>query len=72
MEEEHRRHTPHLTLARSRGHADLTPYTAALEGFRGREWEVREMSLVRSRLPAGGVPGEQPRYEVVRAWPLGR
>ncbi|MGW1316866.1 RNA 2',3'-cyclic phosphodiesterase [Streptomyces sp. NPDC002426] len=72
MEEEHRRYTPHLTLARSRGHADLTPYTAALEGFQGREWEVREMSLVRSRLPAGGVPGEQPRHEVVRAWPLGR
>ncbi|MFJ8858582.1 RNA 2',3'-cyclic phosphodiesterase [Streptomyces sp. NPDC102451] len=71
MEEPHR-HTPHLTLARSRGHADLTPYTAALEGFESGEWEVGELGLVRSRLPVDGVPGEQPRYEVVRAWPLGR
>ncbi|MFJ6849157.1 RNA 2',3'-cyclic phosphodiesterase [Streptomyces sp. NPDC091271] len=70
--EEHRRYTPHLTLARSRGQADLTPYTAALEGFEGLRWEAGELSLVRSNPPVDGVPGEQPRYEVVRAWPLGR
>ncbi|MFD9287353.1 RNA 2',3'-cyclic phosphodiesterase [Streptomyces sp. NPDC060030] len=70
--EEHRRHTPHLTLARSRSGADLTPYTEALRGFEGTRWEVGEIGLVRSDLPVGGVPGEQPRYEVVRAWPLGR
>ncbi|WP_405664841.1 RNA 2',3'-cyclic phosphodiesterase [Streptomyces sp. NBC_01166] len=70
--EEHRRYTPHLTLARSRDQADLTPYTAALEGFEGMRWEAGELSLVRSDLPVDGVPGEQPRYEVVRAWPLGR
>ncbi|MEU1486354.1 RNA 2',3'-cyclic phosphodiesterase [Streptomyces sp. NPDC005752] len=70
--EAHRRYTPHLTLARSRVPADLTPYTAALEGFEGTEWEAAEMALVRSDLPVDGVPGEQPRYEVVRAWPLGR
>ncbi|MFJ8882826.1 RNA 2',3'-cyclic phosphodiesterase [Streptomyces sp. NPDC102402] len=70
--EEHRRYTPHLTLARSRVPADLTPYTAALEGFEGMHWEAGELSLVRSNLPVDGVPGEQPRYEVVRAWPLGR
>ncbi|MFC8226764.1 RNA 2',3'-cyclic phosphodiesterase [Streptomyces sp. NPDC057287] len=70
--EEHRRYTPHLTLARSRVQADLTPYAAALEGFEGMRWEADELSLVRSRLPVDGVPGEQPRYEVVQAWPLGR
>ncbi|MFD3652420.1 RNA 2',3'-cyclic phosphodiesterase [Streptomyces sp. NPDC058620] len=70
--EEHRRYTAHLTLARSRVSVDLTPYTAALDGFEGMRWEADELSLVRSRLPVDGVPGEQPRYEVVRAWPLGR
>ncbi|GAA2939530.1 RNA 2',3'-cyclic phosphodiesterase [Kitasatospora cinereorecta] len=70
--EEHRRYIPHLTLARSRDHADLTPFTEALAGFEGMHWEAWELSLVRSHLPVDGVPGEQPRYEVVRAWPLGR
>ncbi|MFG3406897.1 RNA 2',3'-cyclic phosphodiesterase [Streptomyces sp. NPDC048142] len=70
--EEHRRHTPHLTLARSRGEADLGPFTAALAGFEGERWEAGELSLVRSDLPVSGVPGEQPRHEVVRSWRLGR
>lgn len=70
--EEHRRYTPHLTLARSRVQADLTPFAAALDGFEGEHWEAGELSLVRSHLPVDGVPGEQPRYEVVRAWRLGR
>ncbi|MFI8001725.1 RNA 2',3'-cyclic phosphodiesterase [Streptomyces sp. NPDC086010] len=70
--EEHRRYTPHLTLARSRVPADLAPFAAALEDFEGVGWEVGELALVRSNLPAGGSPGEQPRYEVVRAWRLGR
>ncbi|MFE3514590.1 RNA 2',3'-cyclic phosphodiesterase [Streptomyces sp. NPDC059166] len=70
--EGHRRHTPHLTLARSRVPADLTPFTAALEGFEGRPWEAGELSLVRSELPEGGVPGQRPRYALVRGWPLGR
>ena len=65
-------HTPHLTLARTRVPTDLTPYTGALDGFRGLDWEAGELSLVRSHLPVDGVPGEQPRYEVVQAWPLGR
>ncbi|WP_406453232.1 RNA 2',3'-cyclic phosphodiesterase [Streptomyces sp. NBC_00876] len=69
--EEHRRYAPHLTLARSRVKVDLTPFTEALDGFEGVAWEVGELSLVRSDLPVDGVPGEQPRYEVVRAWGLG-
>ncbi|HEY9440896.1 MAG TPA: 2'-5' RNA ligase family protein, partial [Streptomyces sp.] len=70
--EERRRYTPHLTLARTRVPTDLTPYTGALDGFRGLDWEASELSLVRSHLPVDGMPGEQPRYEVVQAWPLGR
>ncbi|MFF3029424.1 RNA 2',3'-cyclic phosphodiesterase [Streptomyces rubiginosohelvolus] len=69
--EEHRRYTPHLTLARSRGAADLRPFAAALAGFEGRRWEAAELTLVRSHLPVSGVPGERPRYTAVRAWPLG-
>lgn len=69
--EQHRRYTPHLTLARARhGGADLRPCLDALAGFEGTPWQVDTLSLVRSDLPVSGVPGEQPRYEVVDAWPL--
>ncbi|MGW5849256.1 RNA 2',3'-cyclic phosphodiesterase [Streptomyces sp. NPDC055254] len=68
--EQHRRYTPHLTLARSREAADLGPYLAGLAPFEGTPWRVTELSLVRSHLPVDGVPGEQPRYETVAAWPL--
>ncbi|MGW0391543.1 RNA 2',3'-cyclic phosphodiesterase [Streptomyces sp. NPDC003042] len=69
---QHHRYTPHLTLARSRpGTAvDLRPVLDALGGFEGSPWQVDTLSLVRSNLPTSGVPGEQPRYEVVEAWPL--
>ncbi|WP_030769385.1 RNA 2',3'-cyclic phosphodiesterase [Streptomyces sp. NRRL F-2664] len=71
--EQHRRYTPHLTLARSHGRgtaAPLRPYLDALADFEGTAWQVDTLCLVRSNLPVGGVPGEQPRYETVRAWPL--
>ncbi|MGN9814729.1 RNA 2',3'-cyclic phosphodiesterase [Streptomyces sp. SD11] len=71
--EEHRAYRPHLTLARSsREPADFAPYVSALDGFEGREWTVGGLCLMRSRLPVSGVPGEQPRYEVLARWPLGR
>ncbi|MFD9339160.1 RNA 2',3'-cyclic phosphodiesterase [Streptomyces sp. NPDC060028] len=70
--DQHHRYTPHLTLARSREDTDLDPYLAGLGPFEGTSWQVAELSLVRSNLPVSGVPGEQPRYEVVAAWPLGR
>ncbi|WP_405458861.1 RNA 2',3'-cyclic phosphodiesterase [Streptomyces sp. NBC_00101] len=70
--EEHRRYTPHLTLARSRTEVELSPFTEALAGFGGTGWRADTLSLVRSDLPVSGVPGEQPRYRVVGAWPLGR
>ncbi|MCX4763025.1 RNA 2',3'-cyclic phosphodiesterase [Streptomyces sp. NBC_01275] len=69
---EHRRYKAHLTLARSRDAVDVTSYLEALDAFAGREWTVGELVLVRSNLPTSGVPGEQPRYEPVGRWPLGR
>ncbi|MFI9014899.1 RNA 2',3'-cyclic phosphodiesterase [Streptomyces griseus] len=70
--EEHRRHPPHLTPARSRGGVDLRPFAAAPAGFGGERWEAGELRLVRSVPPVSGVPGERPRCETVRAWALGR
>ncbi|WP_405985778.1 RNA 2',3'-cyclic phosphodiesterase [Streptomyces sp. NBC_00872] len=70
--EEHRRYRPHLTLAHSRTDLDLRPYTTAMDGFEGTPWEVAELALVRSRLPVSGVPHEQPRYETLARFPLGK
>ncbi|WP_030609977.1 RNA 2',3'-cyclic phosphodiesterase [Streptomyces sclerotialus] len=70
----HRRYTPHLTLARARGseaRVDLTAFADALAEYESEEWTVTDLALVRSNLPASGVPGEQPRYETVASWPLG-
>ncbi|MFI8088387.1 RNA 2',3'-cyclic phosphodiesterase [Streptomyces sp. NPDC086080] len=69
--EEHRRYKAHLTVARSREAVDVRPHVAALRAWRGRTWTVNELVLVRSRLPASGVPGEQPRYEAVARRVLG-
>ncbi|MEV3968004.1 RNA 2',3'-cyclic phosphodiesterase [Streptomyces sp. NPDC050698] len=68
---EHRRYKAHLTVARSRETRDVRACLDVLAGFTGRAWTVRELCLVRSNLPASGVPGEQPRYETVGRWPLG-
>ncbi|WEH20320.1 RNA 2',3'-cyclic phosphodiesterase [Streptomyces sp. VNUA24] len=68
---EHRRYTPHLTVARSRSDIDVRPYVDVLGTFAGRTWTVPDLVLVRSNLPTSGVPGEQPRYEAVGRWPLG-
>ncbi|MBT2440950.1 RNA 2',3'-cyclic phosphodiesterase [Streptomyces sp. ISL-36] len=69
--DEHRRYQAHLTVARARADTDLRPFVTALDRFEGSRWQVTELALVRSRLPGSGVPGEQPRYEKVGAWPLG-
>ncbi|MGW2058943.1 RNA 2',3'-cyclic phosphodiesterase [Streptomyces sp. NPDC001840] len=74
----HRRYRPHLTVARSRTPMDLGPYVEALSGtegtggFEGTPWDVTELALVQSSLPVSGVPGEQPRYETVARYALGR
>ncbi|MES5821721.1 RNA 2',3'-cyclic phosphodiesterase [Streptomyces sp. RG80] len=68
---EHRRYKAHLTVARSRSDVDVRPYVEALADFTSDTWTVGELALVRSNLPRSGVPGEQPRYEVVARWALG-
>ncbi|MFJ8083481.1 RNA 2',3'-cyclic phosphodiesterase [Streptomyces sp. NPDC096205] len=68
---EHRRYKAHLTVARSRDAVNVRAYVDALATFVSRTWTVAELVLVRSNLPASGVPGEQPRYEAVARWPLG-
>jgi 2'-5' RNA ligase len=68
---EHRRYTPHLTVARGRGPVDVRSYVAALGAFSSRTWTVSELLLVRSNLPRSGTAGERPRYETVARWALG-
>jgi 2'-5' RNA ligase len=69
---EHRRYKAHLTVARSRAAGDVRAFLDTLAAFTGRTWTVRELCLVRSSLPTSGVAGEQPRYEAVGRWALGR
>ncbi|MCT2592701.1 RNA 2',3'-cyclic phosphodiesterase [Streptomyces sp. N2-109] len=75
MEDVHR-FNAHLTLARGPRldgpPGGLAPYVTALEGFLSESWTAEELALVRSRLPVSGVPGEQPTYETVSSWRLGR
>lgn len=59
-EVEHRRHTPHLTPARSRGGVDLRPFAAAPAGFGGERREAGELRLVRSVPPVPGCRGSGP------------
>ncbi|MFC5640706.1 RNA 2',3'-cyclic phosphodiesterase [Kitasatospora cinereorecta] len=70
---------PHLTLARAGSThgqrratrrlaaGELQLMAAALEGWRGSEWEASELHLMRSELGYGPA-----RYTSVRAWPLAR
>ncbi|MDB1086049.1 RNA 2',3'-cyclic phosphodiesterase [Streptomyces sp. ACA25] len=70
-----RRFHPHVTLARARGRSggpDLAAHAAALEDFAGAPWQVTRLVLMRSVLPDGHTPGEQPRYTREGSWPLGR
>ncbi|MFD8157122.1 RNA 2',3'-cyclic phosphodiesterase [Streptomyces malaysiensis] len=74
----HRPYHPHLTIARARTSTahhrpttGLAPYVDGLADFASQEWTVGELSLVRSHPPDPGVPGRQPRYEAIAAWPLG-
>jgi 2'-5' RNA ligase len=73
-DDEQRAYRAHLTLARAPRAAriDLRPFVDALAGFRGSPWAVDTVALVASTLPRSGVSGEQPRYDTVAAWRLGR
>ncbi len=62
--DEGRRYRPHLTLARLRQPADISPLTAALAGFSGRSWTAADVRLIRSNLRG------QPRYTELGRWPL--
>jgi 2'-5' RNA ligase len=62
--DEGRRYRPHVTLARSRQPADLSPLTGALSGFSGSDWTARRIGLIRSQ------PGPEPRYDSIGDWPL--
>ena len=61
-----RRFQPHLTLARCRMPADVTPLVTALAGYQGEPWTADRLHLVRSRLGAT----DQPRYPSLGSWPL--
>ena len=60
---------PHLTLARLNRPVEATKWLRVLSTFRSREFQVTELALVESHLGEG--PGNRPRYEVVRTFPLG-
>ncbi|MEV0845208.1 2'-5' RNA ligase family protein [Streptomyces sp. NPDC049954] len=61
---------PHLTLARGDRRTPLGPFARALDAFTGTPWTVRELSLVRSELPPGGLRGARPRYVTQATYPL--
>lgn len=61
---------PHLTLARGDRRTPLDPFARALDDFTGTPWTVRELSLVRSELPPGGLRGARPRYVTQATYPL--
>ena len=59
---------PHLTLARCQP-SDLQPIVARLADYRGPQFTVDEISLVRSHLGKG--PGGSAAHETIGRWPLG-
>lgn len=64
-----RPYRPHLTLGRPGRRvdpADLRADVAALAGYRGPEWPLDEVRLVRTHL------GRTVRHETLASWPLGR
>jgi RNA 2',3'-cyclic 3'-phosphodiesterase len=61
---EHRRFTPHLSLARCRPETDIGPLVEAFGPFSGTEWELETVHLIRSNL------GARVRYETVEEWDL--
>ncbi|MGE5764145.1 MAG: RNA 2',3'-cyclic phosphodiesterase [Mycobacterium leprae] len=60
-----RPYRPHLTLARVRRPADVSPLVAELSSYAGPVWTATDLQLVRSHL------GPKPRHETLAHWPLG-
>ncbi len=63
-DDEGRRFRPHVTVARSRHAADLSPLVRALGEFSGAAWTADHVHLVRS------YTGPLPRYDTLASWPL--
>jgi 2'-5' RNA ligase len=61
---------PHLTVARTRGWADVTGLVDSLSGYAGPSWTASEICLMESHLRGSGDRG--PRHEVIESYPLGR
>jgi RNA 2',3'-cyclic 3'-phosphodiesterase len=62
---QHKKFRAHLTLARTRGPADVSELTDALAGLRGTAWTASSIQLIRSHLSGG-----PPHYEELASWPL--
>lgn len=60
------RFSPHVTVARCRSGADLSPEVEALSGFSTSLWVARTVTLFESHLGAHGA-----RHEVIAEIPLG-
>jgi len=65
----HHDQQPHLTVARTRGPADVTGLVDALASYDGPVWTVTELAVMTSYLRTRTERG--PRYEVVETFPLG-
>ena len=67
-----RRYHPHLTLARCRTPADVSPVIAGLEGYTGPAWHAAAIHVIRSHFNGGapGTTGYTPRYETLQTYRL--
>jgi 2'-5' RNA ligase len=60
---------PHVTVARTRGWADVTGLVDSMSGYAGPSWTAHDLVLMESHLRASGERG--PRHEVIESYPLG-
>jgi 2'-5' RNA ligase len=63
-----RRYRPHLTLARCRAPADVSPVIAGLDGYAGPAWQAEAIHVIRSHLNDGAAG--TPRYETLQTYRL--
>jgi RNA 2',3'-cyclic 3'-phosphodiesterase len=61
---------PHITVARTRGWADVTGLVDSLSAYEGPSWTATEICLIESHLRGSGERG--PRHEVLESYRLGR
>ena len=63
------RFKPHITVARMGRPIEATSWVRLLDAYRGPDWTIDEIALLRSHLGEG--PGKRPRYEVLETFVLG-